>query len=92
MLSIAGFMAVVANRMVEGLVVPIFDKFKLDKFWLTYIAWAAGAALVALTKVNLFEAFVVDPTAGLILTALVAGGGANLLNDLVDDGLARKSK
>jgi hypothetical protein len=82
LLVAALFMATVANRLVEGLITPIFTKFAWDKFWLTYIAWAVGGVLVWLSGINLFEAYLPSPLAGQILSALVAGGGANLIHDL----------
>lgn len=81
-LVVVAFLVVAVNRLVEGLVTPIFEKFKLDKFWLMYIAWVFGGVLVFLSGVNLVEGYLPDPLAGQILTSLVAGGGANLLNDL----------
>ena len=32
-------MMVLANRLVEMLVTPLFDKYNWDKFWLMYPAW-----------------------------------------------------
>ena len=82
--AIAAFMATVANRLVAGLVTPIWEKFNLDKFWLMYVAWAVGGGLVWITHVNIFADFVPDPLTGQILTALVSGGGANIIHDLFD--------
>ena len=78
------FLATVANRLVEGLITPIFDKFNVDKFWLMYIAWIVAGGLVWLSGANLFAEYITDPIAGQILTALVGGGGANLIHDLFD--------
>jgi len=41
-----------------------------------------GGLLAWLTGVNLFTGFLTSPLAGLILTAIVAGGGSNLLHDI----------
>jgi hypothetical protein len=81
-LLIAAFLAIVANRLVDGLITPIFDRFNFDKFWLKYIAWAIAGGIVWLSAVNLFEGYLPDPLLGQVLTALVGGGGANLLYDL----------
>ena len=81
-LVIAGFLAVVTNRLVDGFVKPIFDKYNLDHFWLMYIAWAVGGALVYLSGVNLFVEYLPTAMVGQVLTAVVAGGGANILNDV----------
>jgi hypothetical protein len=40
--------------------------------------------LVFLANVNLFAAFIPNELIGKILTAIVAGGGSNLLHDLTD--------
>ena len=84
-LTAALFLALVANRLTEALIVPIFDRLKLDKFWLLYIAWVVAAVLVAFTGANLFAAYIPTPILGQILTAIVAGGGANFLADLFND-------
>jgi len=88
-LTAALFLALVANRLVEALIVPIFERFKVDRFWLLYIAWVVGALLVAFTGANLFSTYIPDPLVGQILTAIVAGGGANFLADLFNDRLGK---
>lgn len=83
-IAIAVFMATVAERLTAALVVPVWDKLGWDKFYLMYPSWLIGSLLVALTGANVFGAYVPDPLAGQVLTAIVAGGGANLLHDLFD--------
>jgi hypothetical protein len=87
MLAIAVFLSVVANRLIEALVVPVFDKYSLDKFWVIYVSWVVGAVLVWLSGVNLFAGYLPDLLVGQILTAIVAGGGANFIHDLFDNVL-----
>ena len=77
-------MMVLANRLVAALITPIFDKYGWDKFWLMFVSWALSGVLVWLTGVNLFAAYIPNVLVGKILTAVVAGGGANLLHDLTD--------
>lgn len=77
-------MMVLANRLVAMLVTPIFDKYSLDKFWLAYPAWILSGVFVWFTGVNLFATFIPNQLIGQILTAIVAGGGSNLLHDLTD--------
>ena len=79
---IAAFLAVVAERIVTGLVTPVFEKFQLDRFYLLYVAWVIGGVLVYLSGANLFVAYLPDPVAGQVLTAITAGGGANLIHDI----------
>jgi hypothetical protein len=80
---VIGFM-VLANRLVSMLITPLFDKFDWDKVVLMYVAWVISGVLVFLAGVNLFEALIPNALIGKILTAIVAGGGANLLHDLTD--------
>ena len=82
---VIGFM-VLANRLVEALITPIFDKYEIDKFWLLYVAWVLSGVLVFLANVNLFAGIIPNELIGKVLTAIVAGGGSNLLHDLVDQG------
>lgn len=83
-IAIVIFIAITNERLVEGFITPIFEKFIIDKFWLRYIAWGTGGFLTWLTGVNLFVGYLTSSLAGLILTAIVAGGGSNLLHDLFD--------
>jgi len=80
---IAGI-AVLTNRLVEALATPLFDKFEWDKFPLMYVAWVFSGVIVWLTGVNLFEVLIPNSLAGQIITAIIAGGGANLLHDFID--------
>ena len=79
-----GYLVVISNRLVAGLITPIFERYEWDKFLLQYISWLVAAGLVALTGANLFEGLFVYPLVGQILTAVAAGGGANLLHDFLD--------
>lgn len=80
---VIGFM-VLANRLVAALITPFFDKYNWDKFPLMYVAWVIAGVLVFLANINLFAAFIPNELIGKILTAIVAGGGSNLLHDLTD--------
>lgn len=81
--TVIGLM-VLANRLVEAFVTPIFERFNLDKFWILYIAWIISGAFVFPTGLNLFSEIIPNPLFGQILTAIVAGGGANILYDIAD--------
>ena len=80
---VIGFM-VLANRLVAALITPVFDKYGWDKFWLMFVSWAIAGVLVWLADANLFAAYFPSDLVGKILTAIVAGGGSNLLHDLTD--------
>lgn len=81
-LYIVAFVVVVGERLTEALARPLFTRFNWDTFWLLYVAWLICSGLVALTQVNLFAAYIPDALAGLILTAIVAGGGSNFLHEI----------
>jgi ABC-type iron transport system FetAB permease component len=81
-LTIALFLAMVANRLVEALIVPLYEHYQWDRFSLLYVAWLVAGLLVLISGVNLFEAYLPSPLAGQILTAIVAGGGANFIADI----------
>lgn len=80
---VIGFM-VLANRLVAALITPVFDKYGWDKFWLMFVSWAIAGVFVWLADINLFAAYFPSDLVGKILTAIVAGGGSNLLHDLTD--------
>lgn len=84
--AMVGFLATVAEAIVEGFVAPIFDRYeklKPHKFWLMYVAWAVGFALVFLSGINLFEQFIPEyALVGRVLTSIIAGRGSNFLHDL----------
>lgn len=80
---VIGFM-VLANRLVAALVTPIFDHYGWDHFVLMYVAWVLAGVFVWLSGVNLFAAYIPSILVGKILTAIVAGGGSNLLHDMTD--------
>ena len=88
----ATFLVVLVERVVAAGITPIFDKYGWDKFVLIYIAWILGAVLVFVANVNLFaELFpTLAPIIGQILSAIVAGGGANLLHDVFDPEAKKK--
>lgn len=91
-LMVAAFLALVANRLIEALVKPLYTRFEWDTFSLLYVSWVVGGFLVWLSGVNLFIAYPPDsPVAGQILTAIVAGGGANFIADIFG-GQSTRSK
>ena len=83
-LTIVVFLSVTANRLIDGLITPFFDRYEWDKFILKYVAWFIAGVLVFLSDVNLFTGYLPNALIGQILTALVGGGGANFIHDLFD--------
>ena len=82
-LVIALFLATITNRLIEAFVAPIKQKYPdLDLWWLIYVAWVVGGVLAWLAGINLFIDYIPTEVVGRILTAIVVGGGANLIADL----------
>jgi uncharacterized BrkB/YihY/UPF0761 family membrane protein len=81
-LVIASFLSLVANRIVEAVVQPLKLKFpKLDLWWLIYVTWLIGGVLGYAAGVNLFSEYLPNVLIGRVLTAIVIGGGSNLIAD-----------
>lgn len=81
----ASLLTVAANALTEALAAPVKARWPdVDTWWLQYVAWLWGGGLAALAGLDLFG--VVVPTlpawAGLAMTALVTGRGANFLHDI----------
>jgi uncharacterized BrkB/YihY/UPF0761 family membrane protein len=85
-LTVALFLSLVTNRIIQALVEPVKLKWpSLDLWWLIYVGWGLGGLLAWLANINLFTGVLpqLDPLAGRVLTAVVTGGGANLIADVV---------
>ena len=79
-LAVAAFLSVVNTTIVDYLLKPIKEKFPyIDTWWMVYVSLFTGALLVWFSQVNLFLSYIPDLTVGRVLTAVVAGGGSNLL-------------
>jgi len=76
--------ATLANGIVAAIVTPLFEKFKLDHFWLLYAAWAVAGVLSFLARVNVFVSVFEVAIIGQMLTAVSAGRASNILHDLTD--------
>lgn len=83
LLAGALFLSGAVERFVEAFVKPIFEKFNLDKFWLTYIAWTFASVLVWFGNIDLVTPVIaIDPLVAKIVTAVIAGGGSTILSDI----------
>ena len=87
-LALALFFATVNERIVEVTIAKLFDLIAQPwaKTALMIATWITGGLLSWLAKIDLFTMLApkMDPLAGLILTAIVVGGGSNLLHTLFD--------
>jgi hypothetical protein len=92
---IASSLIIVANRLTEALLVPLFQTMNaslkarnyptMPGLVLMYASWAVASALVALSDINLFVYLIPSRAAGQILTAIVCGGGANFVADVLKE-------
>ena len=86
-LAIALFLSVFTNRVIEAFVAPIKKRYvNFDMWWLVYVSWLLGGVVGWLSGVNLFAPYIPNPLAGQIMTSIVIGGGANLINDIFGSG------
>lgn len=80
-LTVAGFLSLAANRIIEAVIRPIKERVDIDWWWLIYVSWVFGGVLAWLAGLQLFAEYIPDyPIVDKVLTAIVVGGGANLLN------------
>jgi len=80
------FLALVNERLVEYFIAPLFDRFYERGRWLLmYVSLATGALLSVLARVELMALAGVDlgALANLVVSAIIVGGGANLIHDLM---------
>jgi len=83
-LGVAVAAAWVLMKLVEAIISPLWDRFKLDRFWLLYVALAIGAPLGWFTGLDAFPVFAQAPVIGRVLTALVIGLGPSTIWDMLD--------
>lgn len=84
-LIIALFLATVNNRILEYLFEPIRRRYPTyDFWWLLYIALFTGGLLGWFSGINLFASYLPDPIIGRVLTAIVIGGGSNLIHRIFE--------
>lgn len=84
-LTVGSTLAFITERIVAALVAPVKAKWpNLDMWWLIYPTWVLGGLLAYAAGINLLLTLVpsLDPLYGRILTAVIVGGGSNLIHDL----------
>jgi len=91
-LIVALFLATINERLVEWFIAPLVEKAKVDTLWLRYVAGLTGAVIALFAGVNLFPlAYVPAPYLGQVLTAIIVGGGSNLVHELFSNAAKRAS-
>jgi hypothetical protein len=80
LIALAVFVALMNERLVEVFIAKWFEHYKLDGFWLVPISWVTGGLIMAGTATNLFSWLFPSEIIGRIMTAIVVGGGSNMLH------------
>jgi hypothetical protein len=86
-LTVGSFLALVTERVVAAILAPIKVKWpNVDYWFVLYPSWLLGGLLAYAAGINLLLTLVpnLDPIFGRILTAIIVGGGANLIHDIFD--------
>lgn len=83
-------LSALVNRLVDWLFRDLLERAEkmnptgaLSTHLLKYAAILAGLAIALPSGLNVFNPEIIDPTVGAILTGLIAGGGANLIADVM---------
>lgn len=79
------FVMSIVKGLVDGLVTPLFEHQKWDKFYILYVSWVLGVIIILLTPLNLFAGLITNPLAGRIFTGLIAAFVANIVHDSTDN-------
>jgi len=82
LLPVAFFVALANERLVEVFVAVWFKRYGLDGWWLVPISWVTGGLLMFGTGINLFEWLFPVKWVGVLLSAVVVGGGSNMLHQV----------
>jgi len=80
-------LSVLHTKIVEWFVAPIFDWRGWDRTWLRYVSGLTGLLLGLAARLDLLAeaGIVLDYRLGVLLTALLIGGGAGLIYDIFTD-------
>ena len=87
MVAVVFFLALLNERLVEWflmpLVDPLFVKWNIPAKYKMYVALPTGILISLAASANVFTATLFPAEVGLGLTALLVGGGCNLLHQLI---------
>ena len=89
MLETVLLLATLNKALVDYLVKPLKLRWPGINLWfMTYVALVTGTIIGWFSGANVLADYVADVTTGRILTAILIGGGSNLINDLFNGTLA----
>jgi len=72
--------ALIITAVVEAIIKPIWERLKLDKFWILYVILISGSALGWFTELNGFPIFK-EEVIGRVLSSLAIGLGPSFIYD-----------
>lgn len=82
--GLAVLLATVNKALLDFVVAVIRCKWPgADLWWFDLVSLVTGAALGWFAQVNVLTGVVADPTVGRIVTCLMVGAGANVLNEVL---------
>ena len=77
------FLAILVKALLDFLAAPLRARWpEIDLWWFDYLALVAGAAVAWLAPLNLLTGYVTSELLARVLSALLIGGGAKLINDV----------
>lgn len=77
------FLSLLVNRIIEGVARPVRKQWpSVNLWWLIYVAWLVGGLLAFLADINLVPELFPDPLVGRVVSAVIIGGGANLIKSI----------
>jgi len=84
------FLAFIAEVLVEHFIGKPLEKALpfLDRWWLIYVGLAVGGLLSWFCALNLFALPPIPPVVGMVLSALLVGGGSPLIHVVVNKARA----
>jgi hypothetical protein len=88
MLVIAVFLSTTNKLIVDAIAKPFKERNKDGDFWwLFYVSLVTGAVIGWFSQINLFVDYVPEAVIGRVLTAVLIGGGATLIHDVLSSGV-----
>ena len=81
-IAVVLFLAILVERLVEYFAVPIFTALGIARSWLLYVALITGLLIGIPARISIFAPGLFGDTLGVIITAILIGGGSNLIHDL----------
>jgi len=91
MLTAAFFLAAVVKALLDYISLPLLRRWpQLDLWWFDYLALGVGAVIAWLAGLDLFRELLpqMPPALSRVLSALIVGGGARLLNEVFQPAIS----